>query len=155
GCEALALRSETLVAPERHAYDEYLKIIDTEVQRCRRIVESLLCLSGPKAGEKKPVDGNAVVEHTLFLLKHHARFKRVEVVRELTPGLPAVHADQERLIQSFMALMLNAMDAMDSRGTLTVRSGRIPTARTRCCSSSSIPGRGSRARNCPRSSSRF
>src|SRR6266702_1991630 len=125
-CEALALRSETLVAPERHAYDEYLKIIDTEVQRCRRIVESLLDFSRPKAGEKKPVDVNAVVEHTLFLLKHHARFKRVEVVRELTPGLPAVHADQERLIQSFMALMLNAMDAMDSRGTLTVRSGKNP-----------------------------
>src|SRR2546425_6778242 len=38
-CEALALRSETLVAPERHAYDEYLKIIDTEVQRCRRSEE--------------------------------------------------------------------------------------------------------------------
>src|SRR3989454_185184 len=125
-CEALALRSETLVAPERHAYDEYLKIIDTEVQRCRRIVESLLDFSRPKAGEKKPVDVNAVVDHTLFLLKHHARFKRVEVVRELTPGLPAVHADQERLIQSFMALMLNAMDAMDSRGTLTVRSGKNP-----------------------------
>jgi len=43
------------------------------------------------------------------------------VVRELTSGLPPVLADQERLIQSFMALMLNAMDAMDSRGTLTVR----------------------------------
>src|SRR5213594_1215058 len=118
--------TEWLVAPQRHAYDEYLKIIDTEVQRCRRIVESLLDFSRPKAGEKKPVDVNAVVEHTLFLLKHHARFKRVEVVRELTPGLPAVHADQERLIQSFMALMLNAMDAMDSRGTLTVRSGKNP-----------------------------
>src|SRR5438034_701388 len=94
-CEALALRSETLVAPQRHAYDEYLKIIDTEVQRCRRIVESLLDFSRPKAGEKKPVDVNAVVEHTLFLLKHHARFKRVEVVRELTPGLPAVRARSE------------------------------------------------------------
>src|SRR6059036_3949610 len=130
-CEALALRSETLVAPQRHAYDEYLKIIDTEVQRCRRIVESLLDFSRPKAGEKKPVDVNAVVEHTLFLLKHHARFKRVEVVRELTPGLPAVRADQERLIQSFMALMLNAMDAMDSRGTLTVRSGKNPSRPSR------------------------
>ena len=35
-------------------------------------------------------------------------------------------ADSERLIQSFMALMLNAMDAMDSRGTLTVRSHANP-----------------------------
>src|SRR6266511_2060913 len=125
-CEALALRTETLPPPDRQPYDEYLKIIDAEVQRCRRIVERLLEFSRPKAGEKKRVDVNAVVEHTLFLLKHHARFKRLNVARELASGLPAVQADQERLIQSFMALMLNAMDAMDSRGTLTVRSRMNP-----------------------------
>src|SRR6266704_312328 len=125
-CEALALRSEALGPADRHAYDEYLKIIDTEVQRCRRIVDSLLAFSRPKSGEKKRVDVNEVVEHTLFLLKHHARFKRLNVVRELTPGLPVVVADQERLIQSFMALMLNAMDAIDSRGTLTVKSCKNP-----------------------------
>src|SRR3989475_2387403 len=62
----------------------------------------------------------------LPIFKHHARFKRVTVVPELTPGLPTLHADQEKLIKSFMALMLNAMDAMDSRGTLTVRSGMTP-----------------------------
>src|SRR5881397_1621563 len=121
-CEALALRTEELSAGDRHGYDEYLKIIDTEVQRCRRIVESLLDFSRPKGGDKKPTDVNSVVERTLFLLKHHARFKRLTVIRELASGLPSVLADHERLIQSFMALMLNAMDAMDSRGTLTVRS---------------------------------
>src|SRR5216684_1315087 len=121
-CEALALRNEDFPPPDRQGHDEYLKIIDTEVQRCRRIVESLLDFSRPKTGEKKPVDVNGVVERTLFLLKHHARFKRLTVVRELATGLPPVLADQERLIQSFMALMLNGMDAMDSRGRLTVRS---------------------------------
>ena len=121
-CEALALRTEELSTGDRHGYDEYLKIIDTEVQRCRRIVESLLDFSRPKGGDKKPTDVNSVVERTLFLLKHHARFKRLTVMREFASGLPSVLGDHERLIQSFMALMLNAMDAMDSRGTLTVRS---------------------------------
>ena len=125
-CEALALRAEELTPSERHAHDEYLKIIDSEVQRCRRIVDSLLDFSRPKSGNKRDIDVNAVVEQTLFLLKHHARFKRLTVVPELSPGLPALHADQEKLIQSFMALMLNAMDAMDSRGTLTVRSRMNP-----------------------------
>jgi len=125
-CEALALRHETLPAAERTAHDEYVKIIDTEVQRCRRIVESLLDFSRPKAGEKRRVDVNGVVEQTLFLLKHHARFKRLNVVRELTPDLPRVLADPERLIQSFMPLMLNATDAMEARGTLTVRSRLNP-----------------------------
>jgi two-component system, NtrC family, sensor kinase len=128
-CEALSLRSEDLRPGERTAYAEYLKIVDTEVQRCRRIVESLLDFSRPKPGEKKRADVNAVVEQTLFLLKHHARFKRLNVVRELSAGLPTVLADEERLIQSFMALMLNALDAMDARGTLTVRSRMNPERR--------------------------
>ena len=92
-------------------------------------MESLLDFSRPKGGDKKPTDVNGVVERTLFLLKHHARFKRLNVLRELASGLPTVLGDHERLIQSFMALMLNAMDAMDSRGTLTVRS-RINPDRT-------------------------
>jgi len=126
-CEAMALRREDL--PPGQGNDEYLKIIDAEVQRCRRIVESLLDFSRPKGVDKAPTDVNSVVERTLFLLKHHARFKRVTVVRELAADLPPVLGDHERLIQSFMALMLNAMDAMDSRGTLTVRS-RINPNRT-------------------------
>src|SRR6058998_4047827 len=113
-CEALALRTGDLPSGDRHSYDEYLKIVDAEVQRCRRIVDSLLDFSRPRSGDKRQVDVNAVVEQTLFLLKHHTRFKRLTVARELAPGLPAVLADQEKLIQSFMALMLNAMDAMDS-----------------------------------------
>ena len=128
-CEALTLRSEELAPPERDAHQEYLKIVDTEVQRCRRIVDSLLDFSRSRSGDKRLVDVNAVVEQTLFLLKHHTRFKRLTVTRELSAGLPAVLADQEKLIQSFMALMLNAMDAMDSRGTLTVRSQMNPERR--------------------------
>jgi len=124
--EALTLRAEELSARERAGFEEYLKIIDTEVQRCRRIVDGLLDLSRPKTGEKRRVDVNQLLEQTLFLLKHHDRFKRLEVTRELAPRLPPVDADPERIVQGFMALMLNALDAMNSRGVLTVRSGRNP-----------------------------
>ncbi len=57
--------------------DEYLKIIDTEVQRCRRIVDGLLDFSRPnkQSGHKAPADINAIIDQTLFLLKHHERFK--------------------------------------------------------------------------------
>ncbi len=108
--------------------DEYLKIIDTEVQRCRRIVEGLLDFSRPKqsGGHKTAADINAIIEQTLFLLKHHERFKWLTIERQLEPGLPPFQADAERLVQCFMALMLNAMDAMNSRGVLTVRTRRNP-----------------------------
>jgi two-component system NtrC family sensor kinase len=124
--EALSHRVDDLAGTARAPFDEYLKIIDAEVQRCRRIVDGLLDLSHPKTGEKRPADVNQLIEQTLFLLKHHDRFKRLSVHRQLMGGLPPVVVDPERIIQGFMALMLNAMDAMNSRGTLTVRSARNP-----------------------------
>ena len=119
--EALAPQYTSLPQSELQGVQEYLKIIDTEVQRCRRIVDGLLDFARMKTGEKRPVNVNEVVEQTLFLLKYHERFKRLTIAREFATGLPQLRADPERLIQSFMALMLNAMDAMNSRGLLTVR----------------------------------
>jgi two-component system NtrC family sensor kinase len=120
--EALSLRLAELPAEDRKAQEEYLRILDTEVQRCRRIVEGLLDFSRPKqSGHKVPSDINAIIEQTLFLLKHHERFKWLTIERQLEDGLPVLQADAERLVQCFMALMLNAMDAMNSRGVLTVR----------------------------------
>ncbi|HTH63466.1 MAG TPA: ATP-binding protein [Gemmatimonadales bacterium] len=124
--EALSHRVEDLAEGSRGPFEEYLNIIDTEVQRCRRIVDGLLDLARPKTGEKRQSDINQIIEQTLFLLKHHDRFKRLSVHRQLVGGLPRVVVDRERIIQAFMALMLNAMDAMNSRGTLTVRTARSP-----------------------------
>jgi len=107
---------------------EYLKVIEREVERCTRIVDGLLDFSRPRpSGRQKGLtDLNALVEETLFLLKHHQRFKRLQVVRDLASDLPAVEADREALIQVFMALMLNAVDAMEQGGSLTVRTRRNP-----------------------------
>jgi two-component system NtrC family sensor kinase len=124
--EALNHRVEDLDEAARAPFEEYLNIIDAEVQRCRRIVDGLLDLSRPKTGEKRQSDLNQIIEQTLFLLKHHDRFKGLSVHRQLVGGLPRVVVDRERIIQAFMALMLNAMDAMNSRGTLTVRTTRSP-----------------------------
>jgi two-component system, NtrC family, sensor kinase len=107
---------------------EYLDIIDKEVLRCTHIVDGLLDFSRPKEGSpKRPLAVNALIEQTLFLLKHHQRFNRVNVIRELPDGLPPVLANDEQMIQVLMALMLNGVDAVDDGGSLTVRTLRNPS----------------------------
>ncbi len=101
--------------------DEYLEIIDKEVDRCTRIVDGLLDFSRPKGKTKGPVSLNQLVGDTLFLLKHHQRFKHLHVALELDPGEPRASGNAEQLIQVLMALTLNAVDAMDEGGTLTLR----------------------------------
>ena len=108
---------------------EYADIIDKEVQRCTGIVDGLLEFSRPKGKEKQRVAVSTLLDDTLFLLKHHRRFKKLMVNREFQEGLTVV-VNAEQLIQVFMALMLNAADAMEqtgSRGALTIRSKVNPS----------------------------
>ncbi|MGH7499138.1 MAG: two-component system sensor histidine kinase NtrB [Gemmatimonadales bacterium] len=108
-------------SPGVDAVAEYLEIIDKEVDRCTRIVDGLLDFSRPKGKSKAPVALNQLVDDTLFLLKHHQRFKHLQVVRELDPSDPRTNGNVEQLIQMLMALMLNALDAMEEGGQLTLR----------------------------------
>jgi two-component system NtrC family sensor kinase len=119
--EALTLRSEELTPVERQGYEEYLRIIESELARCKSIVDGLLDFSRPKTRVKKPAALNQVVEDALFLVKHHSRFKAITLERELHDGLPEIQANAEQLIQVFLSLMLNAIDAMEGKGLLTVR----------------------------------
>jgi two-component system NtrC family sensor kinase len=149
--EALGLRVADLPEQERQAQEEYLRIVETEVQRCRRIVDGLLDFSRPKpSAPKAPADINAIIEQTLFLLKHHERFKWLTIERQLEGGLPQFQADAERLVQCFMALMLNAMDAMNSRGVLTVRTRRNPQRRDEILAEFIDTGTGIRQEDLPK-----
>ena len=125
--EGLSLRIEDMRragarVPENT--DEYTRIIDQEVQRCKRIIDSLLTFSRPRSIEKASTSVNAVIEQSLFLLKHHARFKRLKLQTILDPGLEEIPANAEQLIQVFIALLINAADAMKDQGVITLRTRR-------------------------------
>jgi signal transduction histidine kinase len=85
-------------------------------------VDSLLDFSRPKAGDKALVDVNVAIDRTLYVLKHHTRFKKLNVKVDLDGTLGAVvRANEEQLVQVFMALLINAMDAMQEKGTVSLR----------------------------------
>jgi signal transduction histidine kinase len=124
--EALSTRLDDLPFGPRQSFSEYLEIVQSELGRCKSIVDGLLDFSRPKARAKYPVPINQVVEDALFLVRYHDRFKRIRLERVFTDDLPPVDANSEQLIQAFLDLMLNAIDAMDGRGTLTVRTRANP-----------------------------
>ena len=84
--------------------------------------------AAPRASARRRWPSTRVVEDALFLLKHHQRFKQYVVETSLAEGLAAVHGNAEQLIQVLMALMLNALDAMEPGGRLTLRTGGNPVA---------------------------
>ena len=59
-------------------------------------------------------------------IKHHDRFRRIHLVKRFEESLPDISANSKQLIQVFLALMINAIDAMEEQGTLTVSTGLNP-----------------------------
>ena len=106
------------------APDEMLRIIDLEVQRCKKIVNGLLDFSRPKTDHRVLFDVNAAVQQGLFLLQHHPRYKRVRMVTELdTTEAFLVTGDADQIVQVLIALAINALDASPEGGRVVIRTG--------------------------------
>ncbi len=100
---------------------ESLSLIQQEVRRCKGIIDGLLDFSRPKPTTKTVVDVNTVIDKTLRLVKHHPRFRRVALSVDADSTIRPVHANEEQLVQVFLALLLNALDAMEDKGVISLR----------------------------------
>lgn len=105
---------------------QQLKDIEKESLRIKDIVESLLKLSvDGGARPASTVDLNDVVESALALVARSIISQRIQVKRELTPGLAKVKGVASDLQQAVMQLLLNAKDAMPDGGVLTLRTESV------------------------------
>jgi len=91
------------------------------IKRADGIILGLLDFSSPHALDSHSEDLTALIEQSLALVRHVVNEAGVLVVRELTPQLPAVWLDRNKMKQVFVNLLTNACHAMPQGGTLTVR----------------------------------
>lgn len=119
----VSLRVESLLAqssaddPKRHA----LEVIEQEVERMGNLVANLLQFSRRGQHQVSTVDVREELAKTLELVHYHLRHRRIDVVQEIAPQVPYIHADRQQLRQVFLNLLTNASDAMPQGGTLTLR----------------------------------
>jgi two-component system NtrC family sensor kinase len=106
---------------DREEARDYLKRIEKEIERINRIVRELLDYARPSKFEIREVDVNKVVENTLSLLSYQKNFRNIETQLELQLDLPAMMGDESQLSQVFINIVLNAIDAMPTGGTLRIR----------------------------------
>ena len=109
----------------RDAFQEYLTIIETEAYRCKRITNSLLDFSRAQTSAKECLDINLVVDQTLFLLKHSRQLRNVDLDCDFSADLDYVWGNDGQLKQAFMAMIINASDAMSHNGKLSVKSYQV------------------------------
>ncbi|HZT33597.1 MAG TPA: ATP-binding protein [Bryobacteraceae bacterium] len=98
--------------------------------RASEIVNSLLNFSRTSTTSFGEVSLNRVIQETVSLMEHQLHKVGVQVKLDLDPHLAAVNANAGKLQQVFLNLFLNARDAMEGGGTLSVRTwGEEPGAR--------------------------
>jgi PAS domain S-box-containing protein len=97
-----------------------LEKIARQTFRASEIVNSLLNFSRTSTGEQTEIRLNRVIEETLSLLEHQLKKAGVQVVKDLDPLLEPVKGNAGKLQQVFLNLFINARDAMQPGGILTV-----------------------------------
>ncbi len=81
----------------------------------------------------QPQDINKAVSRTLFLLEDQTLFHNIQVVKNLEPALPHPAVDIQQMNHVFMNIILNAADAMQGNGKLTLRTYRSSENKDKLC----------------------
>lgn len=99
---------------------EYTGVMVREVQRVNRIVEELLDLATPRRLQLAPVNLHRVLGDIILLQKGSPDKKKVRFHQHFDPSIPAILADEALLIQLFLNLVKNAVEAVPDQGNITV-----------------------------------
>lgn len=101
---------------------EDLHRILRDAKRCRDTVKELLEFTRQTRHLMRPHDINKALTRTLFLLESQTLFHNISIVKDLNASLPLVLVDIQQLYHLFMNIILNAAQAMEGKGILTVKS---------------------------------
>jgi PAS domain S-box-containing protein len=106
----------------RQDLDEIIK----QTLRCKQIVSRLLEFSRQSLEERVTFDVNEVIDHCVKLLEHQALFLNIEFALSLDGDLPQVLGNPGEIEQVFTNIILNAADAMEGKGRITIKSSLDP-----------------------------
>ena len=98
-----------------------LKDMAEAVTRASGIVNGLLNFSQPtQPGKADQTDIPSLLDDALRMVMHDARKKHIQVEKSYQAEIPDLHLDRRSVLQVFVNLFLNAIQAMPEEGRLTV-----------------------------------
>jgi len=103
---------------DRPDWIEYTEVIISEVDRLQSLINNML---GPgNRLQRKLINIYQVLEH-IFKIIHAAEPERIEIHRDYDPSIPNLMADRDLLIQAFLNIARNAVQAIEERGQITFK----------------------------------
>jgi len=116
GYTELILMNEEIEDPT----SDRVKKIENAARKATQMVSKLLSFARRASFEAVPFNVNLVINDTLDMVSRLVP-AGISVIRQFSEPLPAMKGDPSQMEQVIMNLVLNARDAMDEKGTLTIR----------------------------------
>lgn len=104
---------------------EDIDVIIDQANRCSTIIRGLLGFARASAAEKALTNINDVLHSSMNIVQHKADFFNIKLVTDFEPSLMYIRADSSQLQQVFLNMIMNAADAMESKGTLTITTRNV------------------------------
>jgi two-component system NtrC family sensor kinase len=99
---------------------EPVQKIVIQANRCRDIIRGLLDFSRQRKPQKTLCNINAVLLECISLVENQALFHNIRIVKDFDNNLPMVIIDPSQIERVFLNLIVNAAEAMDGNGQLTL-----------------------------------
>jgi two-component system NtrC family sensor kinase len=112
---------------------EDLDLVIRETKRCASIIRRLLDFAREKTPEKALVNLNQLIAETVQFVERSAALQHIEIEMDLDSDLPHLFVDADLIKQVLMNVLVNAQQAIEEHGRITVRS--------RLCRTRKPPGR--------------
>ena len=113
-------RSDTVQLSQKEI-KEYTAIIIKEVDRLNRFIEQLLAFSKPAMQAAKQTDIHQLLDNSLAICRPELEFHVITVATQYDTNCPQVNINEDGITQVLLNLFYNAIEAMDTEGTLTIQ----------------------------------
>jgi signal transduction histidine kinase len=97
-----------------------VKDIRLEIAQINRILTDLLETARPRPPEMRMSDLNTTVEHAVMLARQQVLSQPIKIEFQRATGLAEVEHDSDQMHQVLLNLLLNAVQAIEGPGTVTV-----------------------------------
>ncbi|HOV89856.1 MAG TPA: [Fe-Fe] hydrogenase large subunit C-terminal domain-containing protein [Syntrophorhabdaceae bacterium] len=97
-----------------------IEIIISEANRAKEIVQGLLSFARETKLKPGPTNINDLLEDVLGLVVNQSLFHNIKIEKNFFEDLPTIVADETKLKQVFLNIILNAAQAMEGSGKLLI-----------------------------------
>jgi signal transduction histidine kinase/DNA-binding response OmpR family regulator/putative methionine-R-sulfoxide reductase with GAF domain len=110
--------------PEITKKDNFFEMAEQELSRLSELVRELVDFSNPTKYQMVKKKINEAVNQALKLVQHDFKRNEITLKTELDDNLPLVAINYNPIIEVLLNLFINAIDAMENGGELTVTTRR-------------------------------